>query len=96
MTSPLKARLYGRAIVRGLDVPPEQLLQGHSLSLAVLSERAKPPGQLMCARDAAASLQSVPNHSVMFINIKKHIHANVNSEVGIAQVQSSRCNTASA
>lgn len=47
----------------------------------------------MCAQEAAKSLQPVPNHSVTFINIKKHIHTDVNSEVGIAQVQPSRCNT---
>lgn len=92
----LKARLYGRATARSLGAPPEQLLRGRSPSLAILSESTKPSGQLTCAWDAAKSLQPVPDRSVMFINIKKHIHNNVNSEMGIAQVQPSRCNTASA
>lgn len=30
---------------------------------------------------AAKSLQPLPNHSLVFINIKKQIHTNVNSEV---------------
>lgn len=92
----LKACLYGRATARSLGAPPEQLLRGHGPSLAILSEGTKPSGQLTCAWDAAKSLQPVPNHSVIFINIKKHIHNYVNSEMGIAQVQPSRCNTASA
>ena len=75
-----------------------QLLSGHSLSFAALSESTKPSGQLTSAWDAAKPLQHVPDHSVIntVINRETHIHTSVNSEVGIAQAQPSRCNTASA
>lgn len=79
---------------RSLGAYPEQLLQGHGPSLAVLTTKPSGPPTRACC--AAKSLQPGPNHSVMFINIENHIHTNVNSKVGIAQVQPSRCDTASA